>query len=260
MLKESQQPSPAVATNGRLIAPPIDISPVLRKASTESQWDFSAEAAKLYRRAEVAMDRFYHGIVTPAFPGKLPTPLMAVEPLNIRTLAAYHVVPDAYGLPFRLTFNEAHYVEVEGKQVWRWGEWSQMETLVHELGHHWQQLRGKDPYKPGKVTHNREFTAKLESLGIHSALNRGSHYAVADADGPFGILAREWGLVRPDDVPREEGSRANWWSILLGGEQLKGRSSLTKWYCSICSFAIRVGIKGDIDVTHNTDGGRFVRG
>jgi len=244
--------------SAELIKAPVDASGVLRKASSENRWDFNAEAAKLYRRADVAMDRFYHGIFTPAFPGKLPTPLIAVEPMNKRTLAAYSVVPDAYGLPFKLTFNEAHYIEEDGKKVWRWGEWSQAETLVHELGHHWQQLRGKDPFKQGKVTHNREFTGKMESLGIHSRPNHGSHFSVADAVGPFGILAREWGLARPDDVPKEE-SKVNWWSIAFGEGPI-GRSSLTKWYCSICSFAIRVGVKGDIDVIHNTDGGKFIRG
>lgn len=247
--------------NGKLIRPPLDVSPTIRKASTENQWDFSAEAHKLYGRADKAMDRFYHGIVSPRFPGKLPTPLIAVEPLNIRTLAAYRVVPDAYGLPFKLTFNEAHYVDQDGKKVWRWGEWSQTETLVHELGHHWQQLRGISPYRPGKVSHNAEFTEKMASLGIHSTPNHGSHFAVADADGPFGILAKEWGLERPDDVPREEaGSKINWWSLLGGGEEIKGKSSLTKWNCAICLLAIRVGVKGDIQLTHDTDGGKFIRG
>src|SRR5258705_6247880 len=112
-----------------LIHPPTDASAAIRKASTENNWDFKDEAAKLYRRAEIIMDRFYHGIASPKFPGKLPTPLMAVEPMNIRTLAAYHVVPDAYGLPFKLTFNEQHFDE---NHTWHWGGLGQMETLVHE--------------------------------------------------------------------------------------------------------------------------------
>jgi hypothetical protein len=237
-----------------LIHPPIDASAAIRKASEGNTWDYNKEVAKLYRRGEVIMDWFYHGVFSPRFPGKLPTPLMAVEPMNIRTLAAYNVVPDAYGLPFKLTFNEQHF---DDKHVWQWGEWSQMETLVHELGHHWQQLRGKDPFKQGKITHNKEFTDKMESLGIHSRLGHGSHYSVADQDSPFGVLMKEWGIQRPADVPREEG-KANWWVIDV--EKPKGRSSLSKWSCAICFLAIRVGVKGDVNLIHEDDGGRFVRG
>jgi hypothetical protein len=34
------------------------------------------------------MERFYYGIPTPGFDGKLPPPLIAVDSMNIRTLAA----------------------------------------------------------------------------------------------------------------------------------------------------------------------------
>lgn len=246
--------------NGRLIEK-VDPHPIIRKAAeTNSEWDYSAECSKLYRRADEIMARFYSGVYTPQFPDKLPAPLIAVERMNIRTLAAYRVVPDEYGLPFKLTFNEAHFAEDDNGPVWAWGEWSQMETLVHELGHHWQQLRGKDPYKPGaKVSHNKEFTRKMEALGLHPTPGVGSHYAVADQDSPFGYLMREYGIERPADVPRDEMKpRENWWTF--GAEAPKGKSTLFKWMCAVCGLAIRAGMSGNIDITHNSDGGKFIRG
>src|SRR5207244_10008519 len=52
--------------------------------------------------------------------------------------------------------------------AWRFGEWALMETLTHELGHHWQQLKGRDPFKHGKVTNScvrrsEEHTSELQS-------------------------------------------------------------------------------------------------
>lgn len=251
-----------------VLKPPIDLSPHLRKASSENKWDYNQITANIYRRADVMMDRFYHGIAIPGFPAKLPTPVFAVEAMNKRTLGAYNLVPDAYGLPFRITLNEVHFVEQEKENpalgllaqamVWRWGDWSLNEVTAHELGHHWHQLKGRDPYKAGKVTHNKEFCAKMESIGLHPTLGTGAHYAVADADSPFGLLMREWGIERPADVPREEVKRY-WWDVSYG-EGPAGRSSLSKWNCAICLLAIRVGVKGDIQLTHDDDGGKFVRG
>lgn len=238
----------------------VDAHPIIRKvAETNRSWDYSSECAKLYRRADEMMARFYSGVFTPQFPTKLPAPLIAVEPMNIRTLATYRVVLDEYGLPFKLTFNEKYFVDADGGKIWTWGEWSQMEILCHELSHHWQQLRGKDPFKPGKVTHNREFTDRMEELGIHSRPGVGSHYAVADAHSPFGILMKEWGIPQPGDVPKVDERKGDWWKLLFGDER-KGQSSLTKWYCSVCSFAVRVGIKGNPQIIHEPCQARFIKG
>ena len=110
-MKERQRPAiPDVAKNGKLIEV-VNPAPAVRKAAeTNSGWDLSQEAAKLYRRADTLMERFYHGIPTPGFDGKLPPPLIAVDSMNIRTLAAYLLVPDEYGLRFKITINEQHYM------------------------------------------------------------------------------------------------------------------------------------------------------
>ena len=243
-----------IAHSGHLIET-VDAHAIIRKAAETNKWDYSAECAKLYRRADVILERFYNGIPIPTIDGQLPAPLIAVALMNIRTLAAYRVVPDDYGLPFKLTFNEIHFVEHDGVKVWEFGEWAEMETLTHELGHHWQQLKGKDPYKPGKkVSHNREFTDKLEELGIYSTFGHGAHYKEADVDKPFGILMTEWGIVRPKApegfTPKD---KTDWWKTFgeLSGNPIRlGHSSLHKYECPECHLKVRVGVGDDPKIIH----------
>ena len=194
---------PDIAKQGVLIAQHNPSSEIRRTAEHNPEWSHGHEAAKLYRRADVIVERLYPTIHTPHFQGTLPPPLIAIESLrNKNTLATYRIVPDGYGLNFKLTFNEQHYIdekdEGENKiKVWRFGEWAQMETLVHELGHHWQQLLGDDPYEQkSRVTHNQEFRMKMAELGIHCTAE-GYHDKFADVDSPFGYLMREWGIKPP---------------------------------------------------------------
>lgn len=235
----------------------IDPSPVLRKTAEEGEWTYGEEALKLYRRAEEIMERFYHGVPTPTFDGRLPAPLIAVDVLNIKTLAAYQIVPDEYGLRYKIIFNERHYEKGERGIEWKYREWAQMETLTHELGHHWQQLKGKDPYKPGKrVTHNKEFTDKLEELGIYSTLGHGAHYRPADLDKPFGILMKLWGIERPNISDEfEEKPKVDWFDWFNG--ERKGRSTLTKWTCN-CGESVRVGKKNWPGATCNACGSQYL--
>ena len=245
---------PSIAHGGHLIET-VDAHGIIRKPAETSKWNYSAECAKLYRRADVILERFYNGIPIPTFDGQLPAPLVAVALMNVRTLATYRVVPDDYGLPFKLTFNEAHFIEQRGAKVWKFGEWAQMETLTHELGHHWQQLKGREPYKPGKkITHNKEFTDKLRELGIYSTLGHGAHYKEADLDKPFGILMKEWGIVRPKAPDGfESKDKTDWWKTFgeLSGDPIrKGHSSLHKFECPECHLKVRVGISGDPQIIH----------
>src|SRR5262245_54462226 len=94
----------------------VDAHPIIRKAAeTNKEWDFSSEAAKLYPKTEETIARFYSGGFTPQFPNKLPAPHLAIEAPNIRTFSAYRLVLDGYGLPFKLTFNEKHFIEQGGR-------------------------------------------------------------------------------------------------------------------------------------------------
>ncbi len=53
--------------------------------------------------------------------GRLPAPLIAIDSMNIRTLAAYLLGPDELGLRYKLTFNEQHYIDGENGKTGRFG-------------------------------------------------------------------------------------------------------------------------------------------
>ena len=126
------------------------------------------------------------------------------------------------------------------KKVWHYGKWAQLETLLHEQIHLWQQNFGEHPVKPGRVSHNKEFVAKCESLGLHPMPVVGCHMEVAD--GLFAQLMGELGIPRPDDVPTySEEAKKDWFRPTPE----KGRSSLSKWVCPDCGLSVRIGIHSD---------------
>jgi hypothetical protein len=214
----------------------------IRRIAETNKWEYQEEATKLYRRADTIIDRFYPTIHTPHFQGRLPSVLIAIDSLrNRKVLAAYNLVPDEYGLNFKITMNEQHYVKEGRNRVWRYGEWAQMETLVHEIGHHWQQMLGEKPYEIGaRVTHNKEFREKMEQLGIHCHAE-GFHSKVSELDSPFGLLMKEWGITQPVGVTKDE-SNIHWFREFFKSKEKKGRSTLMKWECQ-CGYKIRVGRK-----------------
>jgi hypothetical protein len=233
--------------------------PDLVRFTKENQgWEFKDEVEKLYRRAEVMMERFYPVFDLTRFDGQLPRVVLAVESLrNKNTLAAYRLVKDEYGFDRKITFNEQHYVrDKDGKPRWEYGEWAQNETLCHELGHNWQQLIGKNPFKPtSRVTHNKEFTDKMKSLGIHCE-SEGYHNRLADLDSPFGLLMKEWGVEPPEETPA--GTISIDWFKFTAGDR-KGRSTLIKWQCPECKTSVRYTRKDDPMLLHLPCGTVFVR-
>jgi hypothetical protein len=179
--------------------------------------------------------------------GRLPDPVISFHDLrNRRTLAAYTLHRNPQGLLDEITFNTVHYDEEDGKKVWHYGKWAQLETLLHEQVHLWQQNFGEHPVKPGRVSHNKEFVAKCEGYGLHPLPVAGCHMAVAD--GVFAQLMGELGIPRPADVPidRRE-SKKDWFRPTLE----KGRSSLRKWVCPDCGLSVRIGIKSDPQLVHD---------
>jgi hypothetical protein len=46
---------------------------------------------------------------------------------------------------------------------------------------------------------------------------------------------------------------------LFGLDIMPVSELISKWYCSVCSFAIRVGVRGNIEVTHNHCNAKFIR-
>ena len=154
-------------------------------------------------------------------PDRPPLPLapIAIKKLNILTLAEYKVVPDDYGLNYKLTFNEKHYIDDKNEngekiKLWKFGRYAQCETLLHEMVHHEQQVRGKDPYKPGKITHNKEFTERCEQFGLHPELGEGYH--LKPADGVFAEFMKELGIHPAEDAFKApEDPNTDWFRWLI---------------------------------------------
>ena len=234
--------------NGKLIDR-HDPQPLVRKnAESASDWEYQEEAAFLYRMAVLFRDRLVDPILR-TDRSQVPDPVISFENLrNNNTLAAYTLNRNPQGLLHEITFNTAHYQTEDSKRVWRYGLWAQLETLLHEMLHLKQQKYGREPYKPGKSTHNREFSQMCKDLGLNVTPNVGSHFAVADKDSPFAILMKELGIPRPDDVPREETQKKDWFEF---GKKRKGTSTLKHWQCPECGLNVRIGIKGNPEIIHH---------
>lgn len=213
----------------------FDPKPAIKKnAESARDWEYSEDAKHLYAMAVVFRDRLIDPIAR-IERSQMPDPVISFDDLrNNKTLAAYTISRNAQGLLDEITFNTAHYVQEDGKMAWSYGRWAQLETLLHEQIHLWQQRVGQNPVKPGRSHHNKEFVDKCESLGLHPMPNVGCHVAVAD--GVFAGLMAELGIERPSDVPREHGKKIDWFKP----EKEKGRSTLKKWECG-CGQKVRVG-------------------
>jgi hypothetical protein len=165
-------------------------------------------------------ERFFNGFLYPDGK-KVPPPVIAFDDLrNKNTIAAYDLFPDEYGIVGKITFNTAHYqdaVDESGRPIKEWerGRYSQGETLLHEYIHLWQQIgRGKDPYrweKHRRDTHNKEFVAKAEALGIHPMPVRGIHTRIATRGSPIDILLKELGIFPPYGAyGKPDNNKQNW--------------------------------------------------
>lgn len=120
--------------NGIIIAsqnPQLEI----QRHSETADWQFRDQANFLYGVGHEMMNRFFNGLVY--LDGrKVPDPLIAFDNLrNNNVLAQYSLFPDEYGLMYKITYNSAHFNEVDGKQVYKYGQWAMCETLAHEMLH-----------------------------------------------------------------------------------------------------------------------------
>jgi len=241
----------------------IDPKPAIKKHQETAEWEYRDEAVFWYAVAQKMDDRFFNGLVYPDG-SKVPTPVIAFRNLrNKNTIAQYDLFPDEYGITGKITFNTAHYrdeVDEKGKlvKVWERGKYSQGETLLHEYIHLWQQIgRGKDPYKWMKHrrnTHNKEFVAKAEELGIHPMPVHGVHTKIASPGSPVDVLLREIGITPPYGAyGKPDDDAQNWadWVVQKGKVRPRGRSTLHKWVCPDCGLSARIGIKSDPMLVHD---------
>lgn len=243
---------PGYAREGKLI---VDNNPqpeVRKNAEAASDWVYREEAIYLYEKARLFIDR----LIDPLHHldrGRLPEPVIAFENLrNKNTLAAFRLTRSPEGLKNVIIMNSEHYVDEDGKRVWSFGRWAQLETLLHELIHEWQQVFGNDPVNLKRIYHNREFVEKCESLGLHPKLGEGYH--LKQADGVFAILMKEMGIEPPNTDQQPSELDIDWFKWLLDfmGKAKKGKSTLTKWECPECHLKVRIGIKGDPGLLHHT--------
>lgn len=245
---------PRIAKNGVLIET-FDPQPEVRKnAEMAKDWEYADEAAYLYKKAVLFKDRFLDPILL-TDRRRLPDPVISFANLrNRNTLAAYRLVRNPQGLLYEITLNIEHYIdeEIDGnmRKVWSFGKWAQLETLLHEQVHLWQQNFGNDPVKPGRPYHNKEFVEKCESLGLHPMPGVGCHIQLAD--GAFAILMHELGIEPPNTSQRPDDLSIDWfkWFLESEGRGRKGRSTLHKWTCPECGLNIRIGIKGNPEIRH----------
>ena len=254
---------PEIARRGKLIETANPQPEVRRNAESAKDWDYADEASYLYEKANLFKERFLDPIAR-TDRGRLPDPVISFESRrNWNILATYTLVRNPQGLLYEITMNSQHYVDKEengaAKKVWEFGRWAQLETLLHEQVHLWQQNFGEDPLEPRKPYHNKEFVKKCESLGLHPKLGEGYHTQLAD--GPFKLLMEEMGINPPDLTKKPAELNIDWFKWLLDfkGKKRKGRSSLTKWSCPDCGLNARIGIKGNPELTHNPCGSVLIR-
>ena len=246
---------PQIARNGTLLDF-SDPQPEVRKnAETARDWEFTEEAVYLYRIANLFKDRFLDPILL-TDRRRLPDPVISFDDLrNMNTLAAYTLERNPQGLLYEITMNNQQYkdekINSKVKKQWIFGRWAQLETLLHEQVHLWQQNFGEDPFRQGRSQHNREFVEKCESLGLHPKLGAGYHTQIAD--GPFALLMNELGIEHPKLPKIDEEPNMDWykWFLDIQGKRRKGKSSLHKWTCPECGLNARMGIKDNPLIRHD---------
>ena len=233
-----------------------DPKPEIRKnAETARDWEYSGEAKYLYGMAVLFKDRFLDPVLH-TDRGRLPDPVISFDDLrNMNTLAAYTLERNPQGLLYEITMNSQQYQDEkkDGRtnKQWIFGRWAQLETLLHEQVHLWQQNFGTDPFRQGRSQHNKEFVEKCESLGLHPKPGAGYHTQIAD--GPFALLMNELGIEHPKLPKIDEEPNMDWykWFLDIQGKRRKGKSSLHKWTCPECGLNARMGIKDNPLIRHD---------
>ena len=194
----------------------------LKSAIAVSDWQWKEHALTLYQWAMTFNARFFADVA-------MPEPVIAFDKLNVKTLAAYTLKRNPQGLLDQIAFNVKHFASKNQQVTWQNELWGELETLLHEQVHLWQQNFGEHPIN--RNYHNTEFVAKCESLGLHPKAGKGYH--TKPADGKFAELMVEYGIVQPVEAVVEI---------------TKGRSTLHKWVCPECGLILRVGIADDIQI------------
>lgn len=235
----------------------VDVTKALREqVRRATDWEYAPVCDELNVWADRIQQRFYDCILYPDRPPLQPA-IIGIRPMRHDSyLASYCLTHNQLGLRYEIDLNERHFRDVTGldgvtKKTWVFGGlWGVLESLTHELGHHWQQEGGgKEPFRQGaRETHNKEFRDKMESIGIHSNAD-GVH--TAPADGAFAQLMKEYGVERPQMPEGPDINIEDWMKFFaefFADYKPKGRSTLHKWSCERCGFSVNATTRKDISL------------
>jgi hypothetical protein len=188
------------------------------------RWNLQKTVQELYRWSDV--NRFYFFSPKEAYQNPIPNLVIGVEPMDIRTLAHYHVKENAVGLPYEISFNQS-YIDLS--------LWELNEILVHEMIHLYQEnTPGLQPCKGG--WHNLQFVDIAEEIGLHPLPGIGAHWC--PANGQFARLMERCGLPKPKRADRDfakpdgQGKPPNWWD---DQGKKKGKSTLILYTNPSCT-------------------------
>lgn len=244
---ERYRPPPELPGNGArgvLIETANPQPEVRRNAEIAKDWEFREPAQFLYRWAVLFKDELIDGVAL-LDRDRMPEPVISFDNLrNLNMLAGYRLKRNPQGLLDEIVFNSTYFEDTPEGKKWRYGDWELLETLCHELLHLKQQNFGKEPVN--RNYHNIEFCDMAEDIGLHPVPVSGRHYA--PADGAFAELLIKRGIERPIKVEVRKEDKINWWELTPGKERREGRSSLSKWACGRCGFAVNATTKKEIKI------------
>jgi hypothetical protein len=216
-------------TKGGVLIGGANPQPEIRKnAETNRNWEYQPIADKWYPIAEEIKQTLFDGVLLLDRTSPLPSPPIAIEPMNVRTLATYRLVEDGYGLNDKLTLNAKHFKKVNGVWVWDYGgDWGLGETITHEIGHEKHKHWGTT-----KPDHDKYFIDMMEQIGIHCN-QYGQHWKEADEEKAFSLLMHRLFIPRTIvEFELPENSKVSWWTP--DGPKKEGTSTINKWQCPVC--------------------------
>ena len=182
-------------------------------------WDYNNLAQQFYFWFDKFNEKF--------FEQQLGTPVISFESTDCRVLGHFVIGRNAIGAKWNININERYLNQSFGKLL---------VTLLHEMGHEWQQEFSK-PGKSDKYNyHNKEFQNKMESFGIPC----NSHGKTTGIKDPFVSFLNENGVEveeiehqeeEEEDIEFDDNNK-----IVIGpGSKLK------KWTCGCTN--VRVAIR-----------------
>lgn len=179
-----------------------------------TDWRFAERARELHEWA----DRFNEMLNL-----KLPTPAIAIANLRRGRLGQYRRGRNDLGIRHEVIIGEDHLLNSSYAQV--------LATLVHELYHEWQELRGR----PSRGNHhNLEFRERIKHIGI-IVDGRGANLGYQR--GPFTSILESQGIDTSSLALPDYGAIGR-----RPRPKLAGSSKLKLWTCGCTKIRAAVAV------------------